>query len=302
MEERYESRIPDFAVCDAYASCTGGRRIETGYRAIVANCDEFITLRQSPDASAYGIQTIGLGEVVNVIGTEREGFVEVVYKGDCGQVTDADHGYVPTKYLHILDRYTGMEVKLAAEEHYNLNLFLSNFSEQGIEIYDEADMTEEWVFVQDAFYLDFVIRHTALNRPDKLEPGAYMLGDVRLKKQYLPEAVWRYFKKEIVDLDAALWNQTDHYYYWDQHAMPISGGFVCLDRVDFIGDCRFAVRFGIYGDGDAWTKEDCKRTPAEAAESYPLSRSGMAVIATDSESLTDRSDWRLEHWVLFAEM
>ena len=115
-------------------SVSGMAELKLGDCAVVANCNEYISLRSNPSKDATVIKKIHLNDTVNVIGTAGSGFIAVEAGGK--------YGYVLAEYLELYDDYIGERVQPDKEELYNLNLFLSNFSEQNMDIYNEFDMID----------------------------------------------------------------------------------------------------------------------------------------------------------------
>lgn len=266
--------------------------LKLGDCAIVANCNEYISLRNYPGKDAEVIGRIHLNNTVNVIGQADSGFVAVEAGGK--------YGYALAEYLELYDNYCGSCVQPDEEERYNINLFLSNFSEQNMKVYNEFDMIDAWESDRNGFLLDFAIQHVLHNRPDLLEYDGYC---ARLKKDYLPAIIRKYFKAEVSGLDSAEYSQSGAYYYLSPAECEgrHGRGFVSLYRVDALGDSRYAVRFETYGANEEWNNDVCYLNSSEASRQYEKSGEGLAVIVIDGDgtygTLTDRSTWRLERWV-----
>lgn len=264
---------------------------EPGVRAQVVNCREYVSLRKGGDAASARLEKIPLDARVNVLGAGTNGFVRV----EIGGLT----GYIRSDYLKICEAYSGRAMEPSAQERYNINLFLSNFSEQRLPIYDEADMRDEWAVERDAFYQKFAIQHLMFNRSDAFERVDSPLGAARLAMDALDDVIWKYFKAETGGFNAP-YNYSGDFCYLNPADQSADGGFVSVYRVDDLGDGRYAARFNVYGAGSGWSNADCRRTPGEAALAYARSASGMAVIDVGGGSLSDRGTWRLERWVTAA--
>lgn len=276
-------------------SAAASAELKLGDCAIVANCNEYISLRSYPSKDAEVIGRIHLNDTVNVIGTVDSDFLAVEAGGK--------YGYALAEYLELYDDYCGERVQPGKDEAYNLNLFLSNFSEQDMRIYNEFDMIDAWESDRNGFLLDFAIQHVLHNRPDLLERDDSSETGARLKKDYLPAIIRKYFKAEVSDLNSAEYSQSGAYYYLSPAECEgrHGRGFVSLYRVDALGDSRYAVRFETYGANEQWNNNVCYLNSSEAARQYEKSGEGMAVIVIDGDgtygTLTDRSTWRLERWV-----
>ena len=94
---------------------------EVGDRRKVVNCEEYVTLREWPETSANALARIPLGKVVEEVGEVDGGFTLVSWRGQSG--------YVLSRYLRTVEDWSGSSVRLDDDERYNLNLFLSNFTE-----------------------------------------------------------------------------------------------------------------------------------------------------------------------------
>ena len=260
------------------------------------NCKEYINLRETPDADAAVLKTIPLGDVMTFLYMASEKFACVVYNGRTG--------YVNADYISLYDGFRWQPVEVSDEERYNINLFLSNFSEQSFMrglCYNEEDFRGENIWQGDAYLLDFAIQHIWFNRQDYLEFGDYFgENNVRLNKKYLPDVISRYFGYEIEDMDCADYDQAGDYYYWQETGGHLSDGFVSLYDVEALGDARYAVRFNIYGMGEEWTNDACYFTNEMAERSYSRMGAGMAVIVIGGpdDTLTDRSSWRIQCWTM----
>lgn len=276
-------------------SVSGMAELKLGDCAVVANCNEYISLRSKPSKNAKVLERIHLNDTVNVIGPSGSDFVAVEAGGK--------YGYVLAEYLELYDDYSGECVQPGKKELYNLNLFLSNFSEQDMRIYNEFDMIDAWESDRNGFYLDFAIQHVLHNRPDLLERDDSSETGARLKKDYLPEIIHKYFKTEVSNLDSAEYSQSGAYYYLSPAECEgrRGRGFVSLYSVDALGDSRYAVRFETYGANEQWNNDVCRLNSSEAARKYEKSGEGLAVIVIDGDgtygTLTNRSTWRLERWV-----
>lgn len=270
--------------------CTGAlAEWELGTRAQVVNCREYVSLREESAASSARLEKIPLNERVNVLGEGLNGFVRVERGGLIG--------YIRGDYLKICEDFAGRAMEPGAQERCNINLFLSNFSEQRLPIYDEADMRDEWDAERDAFYQKFAIQHLMFNRPDAFEQVESPLGAARLAMDELDDVIWKYFKTETGGWTAP-YNYSGDYYYLNPADKSADGGFVSVYRVDDLGGGRYAARFNSYGAGCGWSNADCGRTPGEAALAYERSAAGMAVIDVGGGSLDDRGTWRLERWIM----
>ena len=174
------------------------------------------------------------------------------------------------------------------KERYNINLFLSNFSEQGMTFYSSSRYT-------DAQLVDFAIFHTWYNRQDRIERGQWDVYNCRMSDEYVREIAKKYFGMIPEALTPSQIHYTDGYYYWQTTGGYMGMGVVSMSHVENMGDGRFGVYFGCYGEGSAWSAEDCQLRPEQAARKFAPStvHAGYAVIDTNGGTLLDRSTWTL---------
>lgn len=185
----------------------------------------------------------------------------------------------------------GQSVGVTAQERYNINLFLSNFSEQGMTHYDKARTT-------DAQLVDFAILHTWFNRKDRVEWGEWGEDTCRIRDVHTAEIVKKYFGRELTSLAPTKMPYRDGWYYLQEPGGPIGMGFACLSQVEALGEGRYGVYFGLYGGWENWTNEDCGLRPEQAAAKYsgsPMGQ-GCAVIDVGAGTLADRGTWALERY------
>ena len=271
--------------------CGGSALAEIGNRLKVVNCDEYVTLRSWPDTSADALAKVPLGKTVDEIHEAGNGFLCVSYRGQTG--------YVLERYLRVAEDYSGSRVKLSAGERYNINLFLSNFTEAGFVwngCYDDSRTDE-------ALLTDFAIEHCWFNRQNRLEWGDYFGGNnVRLPRDQIAPIVKKYFGKSITPSKSVPYiDYKDGYYYWEETGGHTDDGFACLTRIEQVGRTRYSVWFDIYGMGYGWDNDVCYYTRDEARQAYPLfsggdAHFGHAVIDVGSSGLSDREDWKLERY------
>lgn len=182
-------------------------------------------------------------------------------------------------------------VGVNTQERYNINLFLSNFSEQGMTFYSALRRS-------DAQLVDFAIFHTWYNRQDRIERGQWGNDNCRMSDQHVAEIAQRYFGVVPKDYMPTEIDYRDGYYYWQTTGGSMGMGFACLSHVEELGGGRYGVYFGCYGEWAYWSADDCDLRPEQAAQKfadfpvYP----GYAVINTGGGTLADRSTWRLEQY------
>ena len=275
--------------------CAGEFR--TGCHVQVVNCQEFITLRATPGIDSTELTKIPLNSYAAYLGDAEEGFARINYEG-----TD---GYVIKSYLKVVEDFSGEAVTLTPDERYNINLFLSNFTEQlfanrtGFFDVDEAS---------DADLIDFAISFICSNKKEWVELAegdgiqtAPWYGDkARLSDSYIEGVTEKYFGRTPADLGNSSYTHRDGYYYWDYTNDLFSPfGFACLYDVQKFNDKYYSVWFKCFGRGTHWTNDDCYLTLELAEEKFNDGTGlGYALICTDgSGDLTDRSSWTLQRYI-----
>lgn len=262
----------------------------------VANCKEYITLREEPSTKAEALDRIPLGAELTWIDDAGNDFAKVSYGGQVG--------YALTKYLELECDYSGPFVMLDRDQRYNINLFLSNFTEAYFTIPDGCVYDAG---APDAAMLNnFALDHIWFNKQRLVEWGEWGEWDgsnVRVAVSELPEVIEKYFGIESFDPNAYNYVSYDgKYYYWTETGGHVPDGFACLNTVVKLAEDRIAVYFSICGSGYGWDNDVCYMEAEEAASAYPDSsvREGFAVIRLTGEdkSLNDRTGWKLERYAV----
>ena len=188
--------------------------------------------------------------------------------------------------------------KLTSKQRYNINLFLSNFTEQ--DFGRDGDYTGNG---SDTVMLtEFAIEHCWFNRQNRLEWGDYFNGNnVRLPEDQISPVVKKYFGFGIrANHNLPYIDYSNGYYYWEETGGHTSGGFCCLSDVSDLGNGYYWVSFDIFGMGMNWDNDVCYYTTREAERAYPRDEWadywGEAVICVGKSGLNDRSDWTLDSY------
>lgn len=186
---------------------------------------------------------------------------------------------------------------LTTNQRYNVNLFLSNFTEQG---FAGSRYGSFAVYDYDVNMLtEFAIDHCWFNRQNRLEWGDYFNGNnVRLPESQIAPIVEKYFGLSISPshyLDYI--DYSNGYYYWEETGGHTSDGFACLTSVEYWDYGMYQVWFDIYGMGENWSNDVCYFTPSEAQRYFPRESwenySGYAIIDTHGYGLDNRDKWSL---------
>ena len=273
--------------------CATPALADIGDRLRVVNCNEYITLREEPSTSAASLAHIPLGASVDELYWAGNGFVCVSYRGKTG--------YALSEYLSTTSTYRGSDVSMTSGQRYNINLFLSNFTETGFlwrsGCYDES--------YTDAGQLTrFAIDHCWFNRQNRLEWGVYFNGNnVRLPEDQIAPIVKKYFGVNISPShEPPYMDYKKGYYYWQETGGHTNDGFACLYNVESLGGGRYCVWFDVYGMGENWDNDVCYYDEYQAESAYQPYGSyapyGRAIIDVGSSGLNDRSDWSLVRFAI----
>lgn len=260
----------------------------------VVKCKEYITLREEPSTNAAELDRVPLGALVRELGPYDEKFSRVLYEDQVG--------YVLGEYLapvqQTLVAYPEVVVSEGTKEAYNIDLFLTNFTEQyflGPYGYCDAQT------ISDQELVEFAIEHIWFNRQDYLEWGEWDEYNVRLSAEYIPAVCEKYFGRVPESKLALYKDYFDGYYYWTETGGHTPGGFALMHRIDCVGVNKYKVSFCVYGQGYAWDESVygigeralVHEHPEYFGETRPR---GTAVFY--AEDLKDRSSWKLESLVM----
>ena len=264
--------------CSALADAVKGTEMK------VSNCDNYITLRFDPSTSAMEEAKLPLGAKVIYLDAAENGFAHV------GTAFGA--GYVLEKYLTTISAPNGKAIGggLSKTQRYNINLFLSNFTETGMgwgtgyfNLNDEPEM------------INFAINHIWFNQQDKLEwfpeRDDY---NVRLNARYIAAVTEKFFGVSPMNYQTK-WDALaeDNFYYWMETGGHTTEGFAQETKVLNAGNGYYDVWFETHGSGDVWDNDCCSMTLEQARAAYKdgFSRTGYArIYASD---LSDRSTFKL---------
>ena len=254
-----------FVVC--IPAC--GADFRTGCHVQVVNCQEYITLRESPSTSADELTKIPLHFYAAYLSDAENGFARVSFQGT--------EGYVLKDYLKVVGDFSGKAVTLTSDERYTINLFLSNFTEQlfaGRSGFFDVDAAT------DAEMIQFAVNYICSNKKEWIDEAenedAVMTAPwngsrARVSDTRVQDVTERYFGKTPADLWDSIYDHRDGYYYKS------------------------------IGNGVRWSNDNCYMTLEQAEDSFDertINGNGYALIRTDgSGNLEDKSSWILQRYV-----
>ena len=258
--------------------------VPVGTEMRVANCSSFITLRWGPDTQEEEIAKLDLGEAVIYLEQAENGFARVG--------TPWGRGYVLERYLEMADFPKDSRAigdNLTDQERYNINLFLSNFTEADF-AWDKGYFTLD----DDAAMVDFAINHVWFNQQDKIEwLDDFDEFNVRLDTKYIKPVTEKYFGVEPKCYAPTWVCWIDSGYFWTETGGHVPSGFAQETAVQTMDDGYYDVWFEVCGDGDNWTNECCGWTLEQARAAYPCEKISVGYACIYAEDLSDRSTFKL---------
>ena len=181
----------------------------------------------------------------------------------------------------------GTPCGLSAAERYEVNVFLSNFTEQAFTSYDAQ--------TGDAALAEFAGLHLWYNRRNAWALGSWPQGAFRLPAGELSAVCERFFGRAPANLTPLYLGYDGAYVYHDTEGPGDTRGFASVSQVEALGGGVYRAYFGGYGAGAGWDNEDCRLRPEEAARKYadfPV-YTGSALFRSGSGTLGDRKDFTL---------
>ena len=261
-----KKRVAALAIClSALAAMPAlADHMRFGDSAAVTGVKDHVVLRTQPNTEADELAQIAQEENVTYLSPEKDGFAQVEY--------DGMRGYVPAGNLTSLTTH-GAAFSITDEERGSINLFLSNFTEQGMLRYDESNSEDEEL-------VRFSVWHIWFNQHDRWESGEWGNNNRRLSDRGIADVAQKYFGRRPLMLDLPELDYDGDYYYFEATGGNMGIGFACLSSVESLGGGLYRVYFGVYGEGEAWSAADCALLPEQAANLYDQTppRQGCAVI------------------------
>jgi len=259
-----------------------------GTEVQVVKCSEYVSLRETESTSSKRLAKVPLNATATVLRDEGGTFVYVNYNG-------AD-GYILRKYLSLAETASGEVVDVTLNQRMCINEFLTAFTEVDLGYYVHG--------VYDVFtcpqsvLCEFSINHQWFNHNDRIEYGEFVNDtNTSLYAGYTAEIVKEYFGVELSAFEAAYAEFDGSNYYWEETGGHLPEGFAIETYVEYLGDCRYRVKFAIFGAGDEWDiSEVGAYSYSNAVKKFGSTDNfGCAVIY--ATNLNDTSTYRLERYV-----
>jgi len=177
-------------------------------------------------------------------------------------------------------------LELTGEQAAAANLFLSNFTEIGVQaVADSGD---------DLPLVDFAHDHLWFNDYESYEYGEYGEDlNCRVSDDRIQEIIDKYFyDPHQVDLAQTRFDYKDGYYYHTETGGWINDGFAHVVNLCPIGEDKYFVSFYVFGGGDFWENDvmDDSLNEIEARFHHPCGYGSALIYAAD---LADRSTYRM---------
>lgn len=182
-------------------------------------------------------------------------------------------------------------IALDADEAYAMNLFLSNFTEVGV---DEIDGR-----TSDRALVDFAHDHMWFNAYDSFEYGEYS-GDnnCRVADDRIQEIIDAFFYEPMqADLFQTRFDYDGEYYYHCETGGWGSGGFAHVMSVCPLGHDRYYVSFAVFDNGDSWDN-DVLDDDLQALLDVYSGPSAYGSAQIHAQDLSDRSSYRMISYAL----
>ena len=177
-------------------------------------------------------------------------------------------------------------IQPSADQSYAANLFLSNFTEIGLEAISMGS--------DDRALVDFAHDHLWFNDYESFEYGEYSgENNCRVADDRIQEIIDKYFDSpRTVDLTQTRFDYDGEYYYHCETGGWCSSGFALVTSITPLDSDEYFVSFMIFGSGNAWNNEALRLSIDQAWDKFDgPSGFGRAILrATD---LADRSTYRM---------
>lgn len=178
-------------------------------------------------------------------------------------------------------------LNLSDAEHYAVNLFLSNFTEIGL---DEINTYS----YDDRQLVDFAHDHMWFNDYDAFQYGEYFSGNnCRVSDDRIQSIVDKYFfDSRTVDRSQSRFDYDGEYYYHVETGGWINSGFAMNTSVCSIQDDYYFVSFMVFGGGEFWKNSvlDLSIDEAWTQFGHPCGYGSALIYASD---LGDRSTFKM---------
>ena len=196
--------------------------------------------------------------------------------------------------------YSGSKtsVTITSELQRNVNIFLSNYSEVGLNSFDEHPSVSDMIF--------FGLEHNLFNNNYAEEDECYFNGDyynMRMSIDRIKKSVSKFFNYNLSDSDFdKLNNCRNGYYYWFETGGGFYGGDSVVYEIYDIGNNEYLLRFKVYSidaliHSERYGFSENQVIQLQKEDEYVcFEGSGEAVIRTTN--LNDRSKYSIRKYTI----
>ncbi len=180
--------------------------------------------------------------------------------------------------INTTNSYYPKSVDINSDLQYQLNIFLSNYSEAYMNSFDGKPDSIDLVW--------FGMLHNHLNKYEKTyENVDVIIDDVnyfeRIHKKHVAEAVVKYFGIELTEEDYRMASEVfpykDSYLYFEWTGGWLSAGFSIVDKLSLVDHNTYEIHFCIYDDM-YWFGYDglYRMTPSDVADAKDKAEKGLS--------------------------
>jgi len=138
-----------------------------------------------------------------------------------------------------------MEEKvLTKEERQKLNTFFSNFSEIGMDAFDQSTITDNEMIM-------FGVFHNKINNPKRFEKTVE--NRIKIKKEYVEESIEKYLNKKVTKHASQDWIEFNNGYYTIDNSDGEAYIFTQVGEVYILDENYFFAYLDIYVADAGWT-------------------------------------------------
>lgn len=189
------------------------------------------------------------------------------------------------------------KITLSESLQYDLNIFLSNFSESNVGSFSSQPSNEELA--------DFALTYNFINRQNLFESGEYSIGEdtaynYRLDEKYAIETIKKYFDISVKPGFADGYRfYHDGYFYLEFTGAALSEGFSVVSSVEDVGGNLYKVNFAIYmsdGNDQPYYGYTTQRIQSESASNEYLRYVCDGTAYIRATNIYDRSTYILDSY------
>ena len=190
-------------------------------------------------------------------------------------------------------------VKITSDLQYDLNIFLSNFSESDLPNFRMGERLSNDELIYFAELYNIYNRHELFENVEYREEEADLYrGNIRIKKEYIYETIKKYFD---ITMDEDVLGD---YLYTEFTGGHMSEGVSIVNKAENLGDNLYRISFEVYATGGmdsdyySFSPQEAKKYYLEAHNGSQTAlenvRTGTAIIY--AKDINDRSTYILKEY------